>query len=53
MSLPTRRGPSARWDVIRYALGSNARTFRLCLILLVASIAPVVGLLELTLRVRW
>ena len=53
MSVPARRGSSTRWDTIRYALDSNARTLRLCLILLVASIPPVVGLLELTLRVHW
>jgi len=42
MSLPARREPrraSTKWDAIHYALDSNARTFRLCLILLVAGVA--------------
>jgi hypothetical protein len=43
MSVPARQGSrhaSCRWGTIRYALGSNARTLRLCLILLTASIPP-------------
>jgi hypothetical protein len=28
--------PTNRWDVIRYAIDDNARTMRLCLIILVA-----------------
>ena len=44
MSVPAPREPShdgGRWETIRYALESNARTFRLCLIWLVATAAPV------------
>jgi hypothetical protein len=33
-------GPSARWEAIRYALDSTARTIRLCTILLAASLPP-------------
>jgi hypothetical protein len=33
-------GPAARWEAIRYALDSNARTIRLCTILLAASFPP-------------
>jgi hypothetical protein len=46
MSVPTSRRPSAgggRWETIRYAVDSNARTFRLCLILIVAAAAPCLG----------
>jgi hypothetical protein len=32
-----------RWETIRYALDSNARTFRLCLILFVTTVSPVVA----------
>jgi hypothetical protein len=39
---------ACRWDTIRYAIDSNARTVRLCLIVLVASIPP--GLLTLLIR---
>lgn len=39
-----------RWETIRYALDSNARTVRLCVIMLVASIPP--GLLLILVR-RW
>jgi hypothetical protein len=53
MSVPARRRPSTRWDVIRYALDSNARTLRLCLILLAASIPAVVGLVSLAMRAPW
>ena len=44
MSLPAPREPrhdSGRWETIRYALDSNARTLRLCLIWLVAIASPV------------
>lgn len=44
MSVPAPRLPShgnGRWGTIRYALDSNARTYRLCLILLVTAISPV------------
>ena len=44
MSVPAPRKPrqdSGRWETIRYALDSNARTFRLCLIWLVVIVAPV------------
>lgn len=44
MSVPALRDPrrgGGRWETIRYALDSNARTFRLCLILLVAAVSPV------------
>jgi len=44
MSVPAPRRPShadGRWETIRYALDSNARTFRLCLILLVTVIPPI------------
>jgi len=43
LSLPARPSPRhdcGRWEAIRYALDSNARTFRLCLILLVVALAP-------------
>ena len=44
MSVPAPRRPShadGRWETIRYALDSNARTFRLCLIFLVTIASPV------------
>jgi len=44
LSVPAARRPShevGRWETVRYALDSNARTFRLCLILLVTIISPV------------
>jgi hypothetical protein len=42
MSVPTPTPPShaSRWDTIRYALDSNARTIRLCLIWLVVIGSP-------------
>ena len=46
MSVPTLRGQchdSERWETVRCALDSNARTFRLCLILFVLGLAPCVG----------
>jgi hypothetical protein len=52
MSLPSGRrvnqGAAHRWETIRYALESNARTARLCVIMLVASIPP--GLLMMLVR---
>jgi hypothetical protein len=42
VSVPTTRAPgqaSGRWETIRYALDSNARTARLCAILLVTSLS--------------
>ena len=51
MNAPVRRGSrhaTCRWDIIRYALESNARTMRLCIITLVMSIPP--GLLMLLIR---
>ncbi len=44
MSVPTPKEPrhdAGRWETIRYALDSNARTLRLCLIWLVAIVSPV------------
>jgi hypothetical protein len=44
LSVPAPRRPrqgGGRWETIRYALDSNARTLRLCLILLVTIAAPV------------
>jgi hypothetical protein len=44
MSVPAPREPrhdAGRWETIRYALDSNARTFRLCLIWLVTIAPPV------------
>lgn len=40
MSVPAPREPrhGGRWETIRYALDNNPRTFRLCLILLVAAV---------------
>jgi hypothetical protein len=42
MSVPAPREPGqgGRWETIRYALDTNPRTFRLCLILLVTAVAP-------------
>jgi len=39
MSVPAPREPGqgGRWETIRYALDTNSRTFRLCLILFVGS----------------
>jgi hypothetical protein len=44
LSVPAQWEPrhdGGRWATVRYALDSNARTFRLCLILLVTAISPV------------
>lgn len=35
----TRQTAAGRWETIRYAIGSTARTMRLCLILLVPSVS--------------
>jgi hypothetical protein len=46
MRLPPPREPrpgSSRWEVIRYALGSNARTARLCVLWVVVTGGPVAG----------
>jgi hypothetical protein len=50
MRLPTPGEPpqgSSRWEVIRYALGSNARTIRFCSICLVMTGSPITVLVEL------
>jgi hypothetical protein len=55
MSVPAPRQPrheSTRWEVIRYAIGSNARTARLCLICLVMTGAPLTVLAELLRHIR-
>lgn len=39
-SRPAADGAASRWQTIRYALDSNARTLRLCLIMIVASVPP-------------
>jgi hypothetical protein len=55
MSVPARREPrhgSTRWEIIRYALGSNARTARLCLIWLVMTGVPITALAELIRHIR-
>jgi hypothetical protein len=46
------RRESTRWEVVRDALGSNAKTARLCLIWLVMTGAPVTALAELVRHVR-
>lgn len=45
MSVPVPREPrhGDRWETIRYALDSNARTLRLCLIWFVSIASPVVA----------
>ena len=46
MKKPTPREPrhdSSRWECIRYALGSNARSARLCVILMVMTGGTVAG----------
>jgi hypothetical protein len=46
VSVPARRGPrhgDGWWETVRYALDSNLRTIRLCLIVLVASLSLAVG----------
>ena len=53
MSVPARRGPSTRWDVIRFALRSNRYTFRLVCILLAVNSPLIVAAVKLSLRVPW
>jgi hypothetical protein len=54
MSLPASRDPShddGKWATIRYALDSNARTLRLCLIWAVVIVSPaLVTVITLLLR---
>jgi hypothetical protein len=55
MSVPAPRQPrhgSTRWEIIRDAIGSNAKTARLCLIWLVMTGAPVTALAELIRHIR-
>jgi hypothetical protein len=55
MSVPAPRQPrnkSTRWEVIRYAIGSNAKTARLCVIWLVMTGAPGTVLAELLRHIR-
>ena len=42
MRVPATKHPchGGRWETIRYALDSNARTVRLCLILVMVAAAP-------------
>lgn len=49
MSVPAPREPrsSGRWETIREAIQDNPKTFRLCLIILVAAV-PSSGLLAVT-----
>jgi hypothetical protein len=42
--------PSGRWETIRYALDSNARTIRLCCIRLIGSSAVAAAVAELLLH---
>lgn len=49
------RGPrhdSSRWATIQYALGSNARTIRLCSICLVMTGGPAAAVIELLLKIH-
>jgi hypothetical protein len=45
MSVPAPGEPpkGGRWETIRYALDTNPRTFRLCLILSTATVTPCMG----------
>jgi hypothetical protein len=45
MSVPAPREPGqgGRWETIRYALDTNPRTFRLCLILSVVTAGPILA----------
>lgn len=55
MSVPAPRQPShgsTRWEVVRDALGSNAKTARLCLLWLVMTGTPVTALAELIRHIR-
>jgi hypothetical protein len=54
MSVPAQRESrqaSAKWETIRSALSSNARTFRLCLILLAVNSPLIVLAVRLASRV--
>jgi hypothetical protein len=54
MSLPAPHEPrhdDGRWETIRYAIDSNARTLRLCLIWAVAIASPV-AVTVITLMIR-
>jgi hypothetical protein len=56
MTVLMRREPrhlGAGWKTIRYALDTNARTLRLCLILLTLNAPVIVLAVRLTLRVPW
>jgi hypothetical protein len=44
-SAPLEPRDDGRWATIKYALDSNARTLRLCLIWVVVIVAPVVATL--------
>lgn len=46
------RHDSSRWATIQYALGSNGRTARLCVIWLVMSGVPVPAVIELLHHIR-
>jgi len=48
-----RRAGANGWATIRYALDSNARTVRLCMILLTLGIAGIPALLILTYARPW
>ena len=48
-----RRAGAHGWETIRYALDSNARTVRLCMILLTMGIAGIPALLILTSGWPW
>jgi hypothetical protein len=50
VNVPARRPghAGARWETIGSALSSNARTLRLCLILLVMALSPAVGIAAAT-----
>jgi hypothetical protein len=49
MPVNSAKGRVSKWGTIRYALDSNARTLRLCLVMLAASIPPGLVVLLLTL----
>jgi hypothetical protein len=54
MSVPASRQSchGGRWETIRYALDSNARTFRLCLILVVIAVAPCLAAVAAALKLH-
>jgi len=56
MRLPMPREPrqgSSRWATVRYALTSNARTARFCLIWLVMTGGPATALVEAVRHIRF